>query len=101
MFDSFFFFQAEDGIRGLYVTGVQTCALPICGRGRHREISRDAIVAVGEGLGPAQQRADAIGKAGHAWRTLHGCTRATRREAMLQSLARSTGLRRYASKPMT
>src|SRR5204863_6849633 len=26
----FFFFQAEDGIRDLYVTGVQTCALPIC-----------------------------------------------------------------------
>src|SRR5204862_2814683 len=26
-----FFFQAEDGIRGLYVTGVQTCALPISG----------------------------------------------------------------------
>src|SRR6266576_2257784 len=27
-----FFFQAEDGIRDLYVTGVQTCALPIsCG----------------------------------------------------------------------
>src|SRR5438874_8492786 len=28
-FDFFFFFQAEDGIRDLYVTGVQTCALPI------------------------------------------------------------------------
>src|SRR5690349_22842655 len=28
----FFFFQAEDGIRDLYVTGVQTCALPICQR---------------------------------------------------------------------
>src|SRR2546427_1426250 len=27
----FFFFQAEDGIRDLTVTGVQTCALPICG----------------------------------------------------------------------
>src|SRR2546430_11394227 len=26
----FFFFQAEDGIRDLTVTGVQTCALPIC-----------------------------------------------------------------------
>src|SRR5688572_33483080 len=26
-----FFFQAEDGIRCLTVTGVQTCALPICG----------------------------------------------------------------------
>src|SRR5437867_894611 len=25
----FFFFQAEDGIRGRTVTGVQTCALPI------------------------------------------------------------------------
>src|SRR5206468_8997518 len=28
----FFFFQAEDGIRDLIVTGVQTCALPICAR---------------------------------------------------------------------
>src|SRR5207245_8774968 len=27
---SFFFFQAEDGIRDATVTGVQTCALPIC-----------------------------------------------------------------------
>src|SRR2546430_13043280 len=27
-----FFFQAEDGIRDLTVTGVQTCALPICAR---------------------------------------------------------------------
>src|SRR5688572_30477452 len=27
-----FFFQAEDGIRALTVTGVQTCALPICDR---------------------------------------------------------------------
>src|SRR6266496_6220419 len=29
----FFFFQAEDGIRALYVTGVQTCALPISAPG--------------------------------------------------------------------
>src|SRR3989441_7051379 len=29
----FFFFQAEDGIRDKLVTGVQTCALPIYGRG--------------------------------------------------------------------
>src|SRR5687768_18401251 len=28
----FFFFQAEDGIRDVAVTGVQTCALPICPR---------------------------------------------------------------------
>src|SRR2546430_5647456 len=38
-----FFFQAEDGIRDLTVTGVQTCALPIWQRARrgrerhHRE----------------------------------------------------------------
>src|SRR5947209_15509602 len=29
-FTPFFFFQAEDGIRDIGVTGVQTCALPIC-----------------------------------------------------------------------
>src|SRR2546430_7365254 len=29
LFIFFFFFQAEDGIRDLTVTGVQTCALPI------------------------------------------------------------------------
>src|SRR5258707_10404407 len=28
----FFFFQAEDGIRDIGVTGVQTCALPISGQ---------------------------------------------------------------------
>src|SRR5437867_8576260 len=31
----FFFFQAEDGIRDRTVTGVQTCALPICDGGAH------------------------------------------------------------------
>src|SRR3989442_8813498 len=30
---TFFFFQAEDGIRDADVTGVQTCALPIYGLG--------------------------------------------------------------------
>src|SRR5256886_12092965 len=33
----FFFFQAEDGIRDLTVTGVQTCALPISPPERKRE----------------------------------------------------------------
>src|SRR5256885_12607389 len=31
----FFFFQAEDGIRDYKVTGVQTCALPICSMVMH------------------------------------------------------------------
>src|SRR5699024_11316443 len=34
---SFFFFQAEDGIRDRNVTGVQTCALPIWADIRRRE----------------------------------------------------------------
>src|SRR5258708_31512799 len=36
----FFFFQAEDGIRDDLVTGVQTCALPIC-LNRAQEIIRE------------------------------------------------------------
>src|SRR6266511_5123627 len=37
----FFLFQAEDGIRGFHVTGVQTCALPISGgSGGSRSSSR-------------------------------------------------------------
>src|SRR3712207_7407437 len=39
----FFFFQAEDGIRDIGVTGVQTCALPIClrrwARGRRIDLA--------------------------------------------------------------
>src|SRR6266478_1850154 len=34
----FFFFQAEDGIRDLTVTGVQTCALPIYGGGGQERV---------------------------------------------------------------
>src|SRR2546430_14658586 len=33
-----FFFQAEDGIRDLTVTGVQTCALPISRSAQHRAL---------------------------------------------------------------
>src|SRR3712207_8456705 len=41
-----FFFQAEDGIRDIGVTGVQTCALPIfVGDGRGAELLVDDDVA--------------------------------------------------------
>src|SRR5262249_59959049 len=36
-----FFFQAEDGIRDWSVTGVQTCALPIC---NHRSKPADLVL---------------------------------------------------------
>src|SRR3712207_8471966 len=35
----FFFFQAEDGIRDIGVTGVQTCALPISSRLTSRSLA--------------------------------------------------------------
>src|SRR5262249_57593679 len=35
------FFEAEDGIRDWSVTGVQTCALPIC---RHRQNFTDQVL---------------------------------------------------------
>src|SRR5205085_3496433 len=46
---NFFFFQAEDGIRDLTVTGVQTCALPIsmtykCWQGPTRPVSNGGTV---------------------------------------------------------
>src|SRR2546430_9979143 len=38
--DALFFFQAEDGIRDLTVTGVQTCALPIFGPREARKVQQ-------------------------------------------------------------
>src|SRR5712691_6974401 len=48
----FFFFQAEDGIRDLTVTGVQTCALPICAWVL-RDVVRERSAAVCGGGGSA------------------------------------------------
>src|SRR5690349_24229830 len=56
-----FFFQAEDGIRDLYVTGVQTCALPIY---RHRAADLLRLhagrrrVGTGPGAGGGRRRQD-------------------------------------------
>src|SRR5699024_12206683 len=50
---SFFFFQAEDGIRDRNVTGVQTCALPISGcfwlAPDHFQLGADFYVWVDDG----------------------------------------------------
>src|SRR3712207_9325998 len=49
------FLQAEDCIRGIGVTGVQTCALPICCRGRTEMIllaRRELYVAIGVDCDP-------------------------------------------------
>src|SRR2546430_8239521 len=53
----FFFFQAEDGIRDLTVTGVQTCALPISWGLRHRAPDPDLVQHAGRDVihEPAQR----------------------------------------------
>src|SRR5256885_5274517 len=43
----FFFFQAEDGIRDYKVTGVQTCALPICVGSPGKARVKIAVVGTG------------------------------------------------------
>src|SRR2546430_13586102 len=55
-----FFFQAEDGIRDLTVTGVQTCALPICPRSN----CRYSDTLRGDPLSRAAVDAGAVGAVG-------------------------------------
>src|SRR2546427_4108272 len=55
----FFFFQAEDGIRDLTVTGVQTCALPISFG--HRAFTDSAPVL----------EAELARRSGQGWRGKH------------------------------
>src|SRR2546427_5662485 len=56
----FFFFQAEDGIRDLTVTGVQTCALPICEAALSGSIARRLLEQVRDGSGRESGVPDAI-----------------------------------------
>src|SRR3712207_7152827 len=70
----FFFFQAEDGIRDIGVTGVQTCALPISSEGRSHAPPRTAPRSPGDA----------------AWRTAERDTGAVRhREPSTRGSSRS------------
>src|SRR2546430_7447655 len=74
-----FFFQAEDGIRYLTVTGVQTCALPIC-RPVHegRQHGGDDVDGEEERVGAEQ--AEHAGAAAHLARASRPPGAAARRE---------------------
>src|SRR3989449_3198059 len=73
MFSSlFFFFQAEDGIRDVAVTGVQTCALPICHRARAHPRCPDSDLGRtddGSGRGERSEGARSVGSA-DGWQNL-------------------------------
>src|SRR2546427_9459215 len=61
MVDLIFFFQAEDGIRDLTVTGVQTCALPIFIDELHTMVGAgkaDGAMDAGNMLKPALARGE-------------------------------------------
>src|SRR2546430_6094093 len=69
----FFFFQAEDGIRDLTVTGVQTCALPICAWAswsKQRRPGEAGTLFLGEPLAGIGVCAAHRGGACSAWPTL-------------------------------
>src|SRR2546421_8445438 len=100
----FFFFQAEDGIRDLIVTGVQTCALPIS----HSMFGTGLLVggialatlpalAGALGVGMALLGADVIARAATdrgliiAWRS-----RGRRRHQLMRGESTTRSLRRSA-----
>src|SRR2546422_7737391 len=93
----FFFFQAEDGIRDVAVTGVQTCALPIylSGGGQNEEAIYSGSIDIGNGTGgTAYGRARRAG-AGHRKRIVarHYCGQKNRKSTRLKS---SHGYNSYA-----
>src|SRR6266850_3944285 len=63
-----FFFQAEDGIRDYKVTGVQTCALPIC---KARVIISRLANRTEVGIQPVERFADQIGPCDVVPRVVH------------------------------
>src|SRR2546430_9121324 len=77
----FFFFQAEDGIRDLTVTGVQTCALPIFK-------DRVAIVTgAGSGIGAAS----ALAMAAEGARVVVADVNETAAKAIVEKIERQGG----------
>src|SRR5438445_6521541 len=81
----FFFFQAEDGIRDIGVTGVQTCALPIwstdvpffsscTSTSRTRRMSRRSLIGAGPRRPTTERRSEErrVGKeCRFRWSTYH------------------------------
>src|SRR6266436_5021777 len=79
----YFFFQAEDGIRDVAVTGVQTCALPISGQFRqlgmsfvHQDLGLVGSLSVLENLRVAEI-ASSRSRFGISWRKERERARAT------------------------
>src|SRR2546422_424487 len=83
---SFFFFQAEDGIRDVAVTGVQTCALPISlvAPARREDRGRSSFSSPG---------CDAVDAPGAAWARPRAVARHAARPRPLDALSRRAAAR--------
>src|SRR5216684_5017233 len=64
-----FFFQAEDGIRDVAVTGVQTCALPILRKFSLAAYSQGVRLGIGQDLSTGAGHATAQVHHGARWRS--------------------------------
>src|SRR2546430_9092248 len=85
----FFFFQAEDGIRDLTVTGVQTCALPIYPR------VTAATAASSQRAGEERRECGAIAAASkpsvHTYGSLWARNRKNNKQSRIRSEERRVG----------
>src|SRR2546430_10901720 len=91
---AFFFFQAEDGIRDLTVTGVQTCALPILspaarsaasiGMTQRRVVSAESASALGGSRSDTASSGNVTSGA-YSRRTRGSATRSEEHTSELQS----------------
>src|SRR3712207_8339882 len=76
----FFFLQAEDGIRDIGVTGVQTCALPISAGFHHRSRCTTWLAAVSVSpVPPARSDSSRTPGPGVAWKRATRASRSARR----------------------
>src|SRR2546430_12679115 len=73
-----FFFQAEDGIRDLTVTGVQTCALPICRRAPGSPARAERISRVAPAPGISRSRGSTLRASFSACRRAQARSRGSR-----------------------
>src|SRR6266853_6260644 len=86
----FFFFQAEDGIRDLTVTGVQTCALPI--------IESTMILSEAEVLTVANLPRGFVGESVPAEESLRELNRRSEYQQIMAVLARTRFDKRKAAR---
>src|SRR3712207_9402842 len=86
-----FFFQAEDGIRDIGVTGVQTCALPISSRPARASASsavRTAASTTSANAASSRARASTASTIGSNWA---GSTVSTDRKSVVEGKSGELG----------